>query len=48
MLNSPDPVPADNEAVPPPGPVVLAARDVSFAYGAELVLEQVSLEVRAG
>ena len=48
MLNSPDPVPEGNEAVPPRGPVVLAARDVSFAYGAELVLEQVSLEVRAG
>ena len=30
------------------GPVVLSAADVSFAYGAELVLEHVSLEVRAG
>jgi zinc transport system ATP-binding protein len=29
-------------------PVVLAARDVSFAYGAEVVLEHVGLEVRAG
>ena len=48
MLNSPDPAPEGNDAVPPPGPVVLAARDVSFAYGTELVLEQVSLEVRAG
>jgi zinc transport system ATP-binding protein len=30
------------------GPVVLAATDVSFAYGPEPVLEHVSLEVRAG
>ena len=29
-------------------PVVLSAADVSFAYGAEMVLERVSLEVRAG
>jgi len=29
-------------------PVVLAADDVSFAYGAELVLDRVSLQVRAG
>jgi len=29
-------------------PVVLAARDVSFAYGAEVVLDHVGLEVRAG
>jgi len=28
--------------------VVLSARDVSFAYGPELVLERVGLEVRAG
>ncbi len=31
-----------------PGAVVLSATDVSFAYGAEMVLERVSLEVRAG
>src|SRR3954452_11702232 len=30
------------------GAVVLSARDVSFAYGAEVVLQHVSLEVRAG
>jgi len=29
-------------------PVVLAATDVSFAYGAEVVLDHVGLEVRAG
>jgi zinc transport system ATP-binding protein len=29
-------------------PVVLAAHDVSFAYGAEVVLDHVGLEVRAG
>ncbi len=29
-------------------PVVLAADDVSFAYGAEVVLDHVALEVRAG
>jgi zinc transport system ATP-binding protein len=29
-------------------PVVLAAADVSFAYGAEVVLDHVGLEVRAG
>jgi zinc transport system ATP-binding protein len=31
-----------------PAPVVLAADDVSFAYGAEVVLDHVGLEVRAG
>jgi zinc transport system ATP-binding protein len=31
----------------PGAPVVLAARGVSFAYGTELVLDDVSLEVRA-
>jgi zinc transport system ATP-binding protein len=31
-----------------PAPVVLAATDVSFAYGAEVVLEHVGLAVRAG
>ncbi len=30
------------------GPVVLSATDVSFAYGTEVVLEHVALEVRAG
>ena len=40
MLNSEEP--------PETLPVVLSAADVSFAYGAEVVLEHVSLEVRAG
>jgi zinc transport system ATP-binding protein len=40
MLNS--------EPGPDAGPVVLAARDVSFAYGPDPVLEHVSLAVRAG
>jgi zinc transport system ATP-binding protein len=31
-----------------PAPVVVSAADVSFAYGPEVVLERVSLEVRAG
>ena len=31
-----------------PAPVVLAATDVSFAYGPEVVLDHVGLEVRAG
>jgi zinc transport system ATP-binding protein len=31
-----------------PAPVVLAAHAVSFAYGAEVVLDHVDLEVRAG
>jgi zinc transport system ATP-binding protein len=31
-----------------PAPVVLAADGVSFAYGAEVVLDHVSVEVRAG
>jgi zinc transport system ATP-binding protein len=31
-----------------PAPVVLAAADVSFAYGAEVVLDHVGLAVRAG
>jgi zinc transport system ATP-binding protein len=31
-----------------PAPVVLAAADVSFAYGTEVVLDHVGLEVRAG
>ena len=40
MLNSEEP--------PETLPVVLSAADVSFAYGADVVLEHVSLEVRAG
>jgi zinc transport system ATP-binding protein len=48
MLNSADDDPGAPEASRAPGPVVLAARGVSFAYGTELVLERVSLEVRAG
>jgi zinc transport system ATP-binding protein len=32
----------------PTAPVVLAADDVSFAYGAEVVLDHVGLAVRAG
>jgi ABC-type Mn2+/Zn2+ transport system ATPase subunit len=47
MLNT-SPAAEGAEGAPPPGPVVLSARDVSFAYGTELVLERVSLEVRAG
>ena len=50
MLNSDPgpPAPGTGESGPGTGEVVLAARDVSFAYGHEMVLEQVSLEVRAG
>src|SRR5262249_30870471 len=36
------------EGSPAPGPVVLSAADVSFAYGTEVVLDRVSLAVRAG
>ena len=43
MLNSEPAAPAA-----PVAPVVLAAHDVSFAYGSEVVLDHVGLAVRAG